>query len=112
MDYLGAALSEPSDAEAWVNTIVLAMTQVETAHIAEAALRSGSRLVGAGFREYLVRWTQAQAPDFPAEEMLTLIDEHLEQLELPARGGMLIRLLDAEGRIDELVLRDPDEGEP
>ncbi|MGA8365651.1 MAG: DUF4365 domain-containing protein [Solirubrobacteraceae bacterium] len=102
--YLGAAVCHTADAEAWLDTLVLAIDRPETAHIANDALYCGARFAGQEFRSQLVRWTQAQEPGFPGEQMLTMIDEHLQEHQPAVREGMLLRHLGTDGQIDEMVL--------
>jgi tetratricopeptide (TPR) repeat protein len=104
VDYLGAALCNLTDAEAWLNTVVLAVDRPEGGAIVADALECAARFAGSEFRRQVVQWTQAQSPRFPAEEWLDMIDEYLQERQGEVRNGMLLRHIGRDGQINEMVL--------
>jgi hypothetical protein len=104
VDYLGAALCNLADAEAWLNTVVLAVDRPQAGGIVADGLDCAARFAGSEFRRQVVHWTQAQAPGFPAEEWLDTIDEYLEEHRRDVRDGMLVRHIASDGQINEMVL--------
>jgi hypothetical protein len=107
LGYLGAALCWRRAAGPWVLATMLAVEEPAAHGIADDVLICGAILTGADFRRELISWTkqlQAENPNYPAEEVLSTIEGRLRDLRPDATDGMVIRHLDQQGNIQEMLL--------
>jgi tetratricopeptide (TPR) repeat protein len=102
--YLGAALRNPGDAEAWANVVILAAATSQF-DLMLAAMTCGIRMARERFRQQITRLSEAQDREFPHDQFLEAVDEAFEanQMSEP-EDGLLLRLHQADGSLKEAVL--------
>jgi tetratricopeptide (TPR) repeat protein len=102
--YLGAAICQSGDAEAWANVVILAGSMEMTDVMAEAMI-CGARAAGEPFRQHLTGLIEQQGEDRPAEQLLEVLDEAFEmRAGKQASEGMILRDHQADGTIEQYVL--------
>jgi tetratricopeptide (TPR) repeat protein len=108
-NYLAAAACQRVDAEAWMNVMIQGMN-VQRYDLAADAVVCGATIVGQSFRRELVRWTHATKRGVFGDQMLAIVDKVFDKMreeerQREERGHVLVRLLNDDGPIEEVVLR-------
>lgn len=105
VDFVAATILIVQDKDAWLRAIVMAIGLTEHPVVVDL-LRTGRRLVGDELVTYIVERTREHDPEFPREDVLQTIDSVLDEFPEDLDKGFTLRLLDEEGGVEEIEIRD------
>jgi tetratricopeptide (TPR) repeat protein len=102
--YLMAALTNPGDAESWLNVIVAGVDKPSLHGLVDDALLTAPRVSGDRLLMQLVDYANQQPQGFPREEFLSAFEGVLAELPKEKTRGLTVRLPGDDGTLEEVFL--------